>query len=295
MGQVSISAAARRGERGFSIIELLVVLAVVGLLVGSTLVGLGSAKQAEIVRATNQVANTIRFAFNKSRVTGDYYRLLINIDQNTIVLQRGDDRMYLPATDRDGRPLVFDPRKAKEREERDKRAEEAYNRSLQAMVFSGGAAGASASGDSVSGKDAAPSGGQSGYNPYLGGPKKVPRRKPPLFGGFEEENSISGFSEPIQLPPGVRVVSVRTAEDPKAITKGEAGIYFFPQGRTQLAHVQLEEKREDGSKDGNKYTVIVQPLTGRVEIADGLVDLVVAEDIRRQRDELGREQDRRAF
>lgn len=294
MGQVSISGGAA-GRAGFSIIELLVVLAVVGLLVGSTLVGLGSAKQAEIVRATNQVANTIRFAFNKSRVTGDYYRLLINIDQNTIVLQRGDDRMYLPATDRDGRPLVFDPRKAKEREERDKRAEEAYNRSLQAMVFSGGAAGASASGDSVSGKDAAPSGGQSGYNPYLGGPKKVPRRKPPLFGGFEEENSISGFREPVALPEGVRVVSVRTADDIKPITQGEASIYFFPQGRTQLAHIQLEEISKAKDAEPNRFTIIVQPLTGRVEIEDGHIDLVIEEEERRRRDDLGREQERRSL
>lgn len=283
----TIRARTRRGEWGFSIIEMLIVLAVVGLLVGSTIVGLGSAKQAEIVRATNQVANTIRFAFNKSRVTGEYYRLLIDIDQNTLVLQRGDDRMYLSATDRDGKPVVYDPRKAKAREERDKRAEEAYNRSLQAMVYSGGAAGAAAAGDGATGKDAS----VANPNAYLGGPKKVPRRKPPLFGGFEEENSISGFKEPIKLPEGVRVVSVRTAEDPKVLTKGEGSIYFFPQGRTQLAHVQLEEVRPDG----NKYTVIVQPLTGRVEIADGLVDLVVADDLRRQRDELGREQDRRSF
>ena len=260
-----------------TLIEMLVVLAVIGLLFGSVMVGLSSAKQAQIVRSTNQIANTIRFAFNKSRVTGDYYRLAINVDENTIILQRGDDRMYLPATDRDGRPVVYDASKEKDREERDKRAEEAYNRSVQATLFSGGAAGASEADDGAVG-------GQ-----YLGGTKRVPRRKPPLFGGFEEENSLSGFNEPVPLPEGVNVVSVRTADDMVAITKGEAAVYFFPQGRTQLAHIQLEEVREEG----NKYTLIIQPLTGQVEIREGLVDLVIEEEERRRRDDLGRDQERR--
>jgi len=273
-----------------TLIEMIVVLAVIGLLFGSVLVGLGSAKQAEIVRSTNKIANTIRFAFNKARVTGDYYRLAIDIDQNTIVLQRGDDRMYLAATDRDGKPVVYDAGKEKERDERDKRAEESYNRSLQAQVFSGGAAGASSSADGAVGAS------MNAANPYMGGPKRVPRRKPPLFGAFEEDNSITGFKEPVPLPEGVRVVSVRTAEDLKTITAGEASVYFFPQGRTQLAHIQLEEKRkEDGEEVGNKYTIVVQPLTGQVEIREGLIDLVIEEEERRRRDDLGKEQDRRSF
>lgn len=279
----------RRQDRGFSLIEMLVVLAVMGMLFGAMFMGFGSANQAQIVRTTNQMANTIRFAFNKSRVSGEYFRLHINLDQGTLSLQRGSDRMYTPATDRDGRPIIFDERKEKDRADRDKRAEEAYNRSLQAAVFSGGAAGAAQAGDSVSGKDAAK---ETNINPYAGGAKKVPRRKPPLFSSFDDENSLKGFSEPIKLPEGVKVVSVRTADDPKPITKGDASLYFFPQGRTQLAHIQLEEKRKDG---GNKFTIVVQPLTGRVEIKEGLVDLVVAEDSRNSKDELGKKQDRRHF
>lgn len=288
----------RAGGRGFSLIELLIVLAVIGLVAGSILVGFGTGRQAEIARTTNQIANTMRFAFNKARVDGDYYRVLIDLDANTITLQRGDDRMYLPATDRDGKPKVVDARREKEREDRDKRAEEAYNRSLQSAIFSGGGgAGGGASAGGAGAQASMPGstflgGATPGVNPYMGGPRKVPRRKPPLFGSFEEENSITGFKDPIQLPPEVKIVSVRTAEDPKPITAGQASVYFFPQGRTQLAHVQLKEDKPEG---GNQYTITVQPLTGRIEVVDGLVDLVIVDDPRSRRDDLGRSQERKHF
>src|SRR5687767_6839750 len=125
----------RARSRGMTLVEVLIVLAISALLIGGVATGLGAGRQAEVSRATNQLANTIRFAFNKARVTGTYYRLLINIDEGAFSMQRGDNRMYLPATDRYGRIRVVDPTKEKEREERDRRAEENYNRSLQGRIL----------------------------------------------------------------------------------------------------------------------------------------------------------------
>lgn len=320
--------AARRGSLGFTLIEVLIVMGIIALLIGSVMTGIGAGKQAEVARVTNQLANTIRFAYNKARVTGSYYRLLIDLDKGSFTLQRGDDRMYLPATDRYGRLVTIDPGKVKEREERDKRAEENYNRSLQARVLDavkgapvgkpgqvatpmgqpmGSAAmtqGAGAPGQP--GKAPAP--GQPGAakpgtpasssststampDKYITPPKQVPRRKPPIFGAFEDDNSLSELKKPFKFPPEIKVVAFRTAQDIKPITSGEASLFFFPQGHTQQAHIHVQEV----ANPENEFTIIVTPLTGRVEIKDGHVDLALSEDPTAIRDDLGKKMNRRAF
>jgi general secretion pathway protein H len=275
-----------RSQRGMTLIEIMIVIGVVALIVGMAVVGFGAGRNAEVSRATTQIANLARYGYDKSRVTGDYYRLLIDLDEGTIALQQGDDRMYLPATDRDGKILETDEDKLQEQADRDKRAEESYNRSVQAQVYSeasGGAAGAGGGG-AEDGEDA-------GYDPYAVGRRTVPRRRPPLFDSFEDENALSELAKPIKLPEGVKIVYVRTADDILPITKGQASLFFFPRGQTQEAHIQLEDEEvEDG-----RYTIKVQPLTGRITIVDGHEDLVLPEDPTDDEDDLGTRLERRTF
>lgn len=320
----TIGTRGRRRSLGFTLIEVLIVMGIIGLLIGSVVTGLGAGKQAQVARITNQLANTIRFAYNKARVTGSYYRLLIDLDKGTFTLQRGDNKMYMPATDRYGRTMVVDPGKLKEKEERDKRAEENYNRSLQARVLEavkapgapmspGGALppkpgqpqapGAQAPKPGQPGAPAQPgqpakpgqppssSSSSSKPDQYAAQAKKVPRRKPPLFGAFEDDNSLSELKKPFKFPPEVKVVGVRTAEDLKPITKGEASLYFFPQGHTQLAHIHVQE----ANNPEREFTIIVKPLTGRVEIQEGHVDLSLPDDPTAIRDDLGKRMNRRSF
>ena len=288
-----------------TLVEVLIVLAISGLLIGGVATGLGAGRQAEASRATNQLANTVRFAFNKARVTGTYYRLLINIDEGAFSMQRGDDRMYLPATDRYGRMKVVDPSREKEREDRDKRAEENYNRSVQARVLAAvhsPAAGAKQGATPIGAAPGAAAPSKAGAaapapadapmtDQYTVQPKKVPRRKPPIFGAFDDDNSLSDLKKPFKLPATIKVVSVQNAEDAKPITKGEASIYFFPQGHTQLAHIQIEEIEHPE----NAFTIILRPLTGRVEIKDGKIDLALIDDPTAIKDDLGKRQTRRSF
>lgn len=275
----------RARQRGMTLIEIMIVIGVMALIVGMAVIGFGAGRGAEVSRATTQIANLTRYGYDKSRVTGDYYRLLIDLDEGTIALQQGDDRMYLPATDRDGKIAEIDEGRLEDQAARDKRAEEAYNRSVQAQVYnegSGGGGGGAAEGGEAD---------DSGYDPYAAQRRTVPRRRPPLFDSFEDENALSELAKPIKLPEGVKIVYVRTADDLEPITKGQASLFFFPRGQTQECHIQIEDAEvEDG-----RYTIKVQPLTGRVTIVDGHEDLVLPEDPTDEEDELGTRLERRTL
>lgn len=260
-------------QRGLTLIEIIIVMGVLGLIIGMAVIGFGGTRAAELSRSVNQIANVIRYGYDKARVTGDHYRLHINLEERSFALQQGDGRMYLPATDRDGELVEIDERKEEEREARDRRAEESFNRSVQSEVFREG-----------EGAD------EGTYDPYRVTKRRVPRRRPPMFDAFEEENVLSGLKDAFVLPEGVRITYVRTADDLKPITSGTAGIYFFPRGRTQEAHILLEDERSDA-----RYTIKLAPLTGRVTIEDGHEELKLAEDPSKAEDDLGRQQRRRTF
>ncbi|MEX1365096.1 MAG: prepilin-type N-terminal cleavage/methylation domain-containing protein [Nannocystaceae bacterium] len=266
-----------RRARGMTLIEIMIVMGVVALMAGMVVIGFGAGRNAEVSRATNQIANLVRYGYDKARVTGDYYRLLIDLDEGTITLQQGDDRMYLPATDRDGKIIEVDEDALEEQAARDQRAEESYNRSIQAEVFGGGEGGGGGGDDSS-------------FDPYAAQRRQVPRRRPPLFDSFEDENVLTGLKDPVKLPEGVKIIYVRTADDVKPIIAGQASLFFFPRGRTQEAYIQLEDPEIEA-----RYTIKVQPLTGRVTIVDGHEELVLPDDPSDKEDDLGQDFERRTF
>jgi len=263
----------RRGARarGMTLIEIMVVLGVFALMASMVVVGFGGTRSAALNEAVTEVANTMRFAFDKARVKGQYVRLLIDLDENRFSLQTAEEPMLLRAVDREGRTLVRSEAEIEEQRRRDEQAKESYFRAVEALGGGGG--------------------GTGGYNPYAVRATDVPRRRPPLFESFRAENELSALGKPIELPEGAKIVYVRTAEDPEPITSGQAAIYFFPRGRTQLAHVQIVDERADDEV----YTIILAPLTGRVRVVPERVDLSLPEDPHDREDDLGHKTERRTF
>lgn len=278
----------RARQRGMTMIEIMIVIGVFALMVGMVVIGFSSGRNAETTRSVNKVANLLRYGYDKARVTGNHYRLLVDFEEKLVMLQESEGVMYLPATDRDGRLMEYDESKAREQADRDARAEESYNQSIQSQIYEqAGRDAAAAAADQA----AAEVSYEDVIDPYKAHPRKVPRRKPPLFNRFRDENELSGLSSHVKFDEGAfKVVSLRTADDLKPITEGQASIYFFPRGRTQKAHILIED--EEGE---NKFTIIVAPLTGRVTIVDGHEELILPDDPGSERDELGNRQQRRTF
>jgi general secretion pathway protein H len=277
----ALAAETRRSrQRGMTLIEILIVMLIIGLIMWSASMSMGAASQAEVVRTTNQLASTIRFAYDRARFTGHYYRIHVDFEQRTFQLQKAEDAMYLPATNRDGEILLRDDKKLEDQAKRDQQAAEAYYSSIAAAVFSN--------------DESDPYG-----DPYAVQKKDVPRQRKPLFEAFEADQTLGDLGKPIQFPDGVEILSVQTDADPEPITEGEADLYFFPRGQTQLAAIQLKGRPKLGDRmigeDDIEYTILVQPLTGKVTVEAGIVDLELPEVIGDSEDELGEKAERRSF
>jgi general secretion pathway protein H len=262
-----------------TLIEILIVMLIIGLIMWSASLSMGASNQAEVVRTTNQLAAMARFAYDRARFTGMYYRIHIDFSQRSFQLQMAEQAMYLPSTDRNGEIFLPDEKQAERQAERDKAAADSYYSSLAAAVLSNDM--------------------NAPADPYAVQQREVPRRRPPLFEAFEDDETLAGLGKPIVLPDGVEIISVQTDADPKPLTEGEADLYFFPRGRTQLAAIQLEGDPKLGSRllggDKIEYTILLQPLTGKVTIEPGLVDLELPKVVDDVEDDLGEKTDRRGF
>ena len=268
----------RARERGMTLIEILIVMLIIGMIMWSATMSLGAANQAEVIKSTNQLASTIRFAYDRARFTGYYYRIHINFEKRSFQLQKAEEAMYLPATDRNGELELFDADKAEDKAERDRQAAEAYYSSIASAVM--------ADPDDP-------------YDPYAVQQKDVPRQRPPLFEAFEADGTLGDLGEVIEFPEEVEILSVQTDSDPEPLTAGETSIYFFPRGRTQLAAIQLRGKpklrdRVRGRED-IEYTILVQPLTGKVTVEPELIDLELPEVVGDVEDDLGEKAEKRSL
>ena len=125
----------RARARGMTLVEILIVMGLMGLMLSAASISLGAASQGDIIKATNEVASTMRFAFDKARVSGTHLRMKINFEERSFTLQAAGQAMYLPATGRDGEIVVVDEDDLDDRKDRDERAADRYNRSLSGQLM----------------------------------------------------------------------------------------------------------------------------------------------------------------
>ena len=87
--------APRRARRGFSLIEIMVVIAIVGLLMGASVYGFRSIAKSELRSSSAKLAGAIRYCFDRAVTTGAYFRTRDRSRQQQ-VLGRALRRSHLP-------------------------------------------------------------------------------------------------------------------------------------------------------------------------------------------------------
>lgn len=216
----------RAPPRGLTLIELIVAIAIVAVLFGGVVTGVGAVTGASARQAAGELAGTIRSVYDTAALSGKTCRLAFELpadreeDGDKEVVYRAECAASGVTTDRD--------------------RDEALAREGQ--------------------EDGARRAGRprryDSSDPALKELFAAEERR------IESQAAFSAFTSeevrPQKLPPSVRV-HVWTRAQQKPATSGKAFLYFFPQGYTEKAHVYVRQGQ-------NVWTVTVSPLTGKTMI-----------------------------
>lgn len=196
----------RTGGRagGFTLIEILVVIVIVGLIAGLSIRGLRSIAKSDLRSSVSHLSGAMRYLFNRAATTGKYHRLVIDVDQGRYWAEVTDDQFYIPRE-----PETEASRKKLAELEADLDEREARRKEM-----------AAATGDE---EDLS---------------KVVPmdfRPKRARFGAFKET-----ALKPVQMK-STKVMDVFTPRVADPVEHGRAYVYFFPLGMTEPAVIHLSD------------------------------------------------------
>lgn len=264
-------AAAQRRRRGFTLIELGIVIFLFAVVAAVAVPSVDALTSAKLRSHTTQLAGLIREAYARAAITGKVHRIVLDLDSGAYWLERTEERFVLPSerieADAQGRGGIS-------LDERAEAAKKGVEMRVQALTQ-----GQEASGDALSML------GIGGMDPgalgVLGG----------MAGGLMTSTLTSGLSldedleetlktrlrrqvsfapatgepgTPQKLEGDVHFLRVWTEHQEDPFLAGSAELYFFPTGFTERAIITLA----DDDLGESSLSIVVNPLTARVKILD---------------------------
>lgn len=86
-------------ERGLTLIEVLIVMAIVALIMGAVVIGSGQVGSARLRHSSTMIAGAIRVGFSRASATSKSVRLVMDFTENEIWLEEGDQPMLVQSKD----------------------------------------------------------------------------------------------------------------------------------------------------------------------------------------------------
>lgn len=220
----------RRGQRGLTLIEILVVLSLIAVVTGVAVMGSMQLPSARLRGAATMLTSAIKVGFTRATATSKNVRLVMDLDGRKIWLEESSAPMLVQSKDKS--PAAgADPVTEAERAALD-----------------------------------------DGEKIMKGPTIYKPRFKPIRTVGFGDAAAAKGGKP---LGRGVSFRSVQTAHDDAPRKEGRAYLYFWPGGLTERASIQLHIGE---GADEATLTLAVAPLTGKVTVKGGAVDLELPTD-----------------
>jgi general secretion pathway protein H len=230
--------ARRNSTRAMTLIEILIVMAIVVVLIGGIALGGGHVASARLRQSATLVTGAVRVGFTRANATSKSVRMVLDLDTSKLWLEEADAPFLARANDKTHTGGA-DPATVAE----------------QAAIEEG--------------------------DRIIKGPR-APRPHFHIISTSPEKPNSAVLSK--NLPSGIRFRSVQTAHDDVPITKGRAYLYFWPGGETERASIQTcishtQDKQEicDTTNEGT-FSLMVAPLTGKVSVKVGSIDLTMPTD-----------------
>ena len=230
---------ARGDDHGFTIMEMMVVVAVVGLLIAAATLSLYNILRSDLRSAASKTAGAMRFAFDKATMTGMTIRLAMDLEKGQLWLEGSEQRVTL------GKDGVLSEGEARpEGEEED----EGGGGSMLPLFGLGGGSGGKEGeeeGEVAPGIDAQQVKKEADFD--LAPVERAAAKFKPIKGMLTKR---------IKLAKGIRIDGVATPHDREPREDGMAYVYFFPQGHSEPAIIHIANKNDE------YYSVVLHPLTG---------------------------------
>lgn len=218
---------------GFTLLELIIVIALIGLLMGGAVAAIGAVTGSKAKASATELAGTIRLLYDSAALTGKTCRLVFELpsvkDDDGAVKYHAECAKFALTARRDRDDELKELKESeRDREEKKRRAaEDARFKSLAS--------------------DSAPTVQE------LMAREKQRVEDDAKFDAFTSEEIAERT-----LDDAVRL-TVWTRHQREPVKQGTAYMYFFPQGFTERSQIAVKQGK-------NTWTLVVQPLTGKVSI-----------------------------
>lgn len=222
---------------GLTLIEILMVMALVGLLLGGVVVGVSAISQTGLRSSSARVAAAVSFLSHQAVIKGRPMRLVFELGQGTWraeSLAEASGPTFLIATEKQGEGEDGAP---KDEEEKSGKYESKFGPVTQNLAATL-------------------------LLPNAGG-----RPKP----AWEPLPGKALRLDP--LPEGLVFSALYTPHQTEPFVQGPAYLYFWPSGQTEhaLLHISYKDAAED--QTDRFFSITIDPVTGRAKVSQGRAEL----------------------
>jgi prepilin-type N-terminal cleavage/methylation domain-containing protein len=224
-------------QHGMTILELMVVLAIIGGLIFIARSGFRVLTRADLVEGATDLTSLFKEANELAIEHGELHRVVIDLDTQIYVLEVCQ-----------GQTAIARNESVHQDAEETKRALDRGKTRMDGLPQD------SFAGDPNEATKRALA---------LAGQHVADRTCAPASDALSGDSSGKGWVRHLPANKGVKFKEVYVQHRDDAVTKGQVAIYFFPQGSSEKALVEVTDDSDD------IFTVYVYGLTGRVELHDG--------------------------